>query len=218
MGLVDRTSGWFPPPEVRVTGYGARVTLRRILWTSGCHARAKVIRLQSEPSVQSFSSGAQDSNRRFSPASRNRTSASVLSPLPLMSRITPSPNTLWRTSSPILSPIDSAPLRLGRRDDAIARSTIRSRPAATRSARSLPPPAPAPSPRPREPSPDRQPPLPNTRPPPRLARRWPSTSRTSPAGISSRNRLGGLYWVPPNSVRLQAWVRYSRRRARVMPT
>ena len=34
-----------------------------------------------------------------------------------------------------------------------------------------------------------------------------STSWINPSGISSRKRLGGLYCVPPNSVRLQAWVR-----------
>ena len=41
---------------------------------------------------------------------------------------------------------------------------------------------------------------------------------TSSAGISSRNRDGGLYCVEPNRLRLQAWVMYSRSRARVMPT
>ena len=41
---------------------------------------------------------------------------------------------------------------------------------------------------------------------------------TSSLGISSRKRDGGLYCVDPNSVRLQAWLRYSFSRARVMPT
>ena len=45
-------------------------------------------------------SGAQASNRRFSPTSGKRTTASALSPLPSMSTITPSPNFSWRTSSP----------------------------------------------------------------------------------------------------------------------
>ena len=44
------------------------------------------------------------------------------------------------------------------------------------------------------------------------------TSRTSSAGSSDRKRLGMAWLVEPHSVRLQAWVRYSWRRARVMPT
>ena len=59
-------------------------------------------------------SGAQERSRRFSPTSGKRTTASALSPLPLMSTMTPSPNFSWRTSSPTRSPRCSAPLRLRR--------------------------------------------------------------------------------------------------------
>ena len=41
---------------------------------------------------QSFLSGAHASSNRFSPTSRNRTTASALSPSPITSMITPSPN------------------------------------------------------------------------------------------------------------------------------
>src|SRR5829696_7518924 len=95
--------------------------------------------------AQVFSSGAQLSRRRFSPASRKRTSASVLPGRPDSSRITPSPNTLWRTSSPTSSPRSSAPLRCGGRGVRAA-STMRSRPALTDSDR-----PPEPSPRPQVP-------------------------------------------------------------------
>ena len=50
------------------------------------------------------------------------------------------------------------------------------------------------------------------------ASRPPSTIRVRCSGISLRKRLGGLYWVDPNSERLHAWDRYSRSRALVMPT
>ena len=54
--------------------------------------------------------------------------------------------------------------------------------------------------------------------PAREERRFPSIGSTRRCGISSRKRLGGLYCVDPKMVRLQAWLRYSRSRARVMPT
>ena len=48
--------------------------------------------------------------------------------------------------------------------------------------------------------------------------RLPSASTISSSGISSRNRLGGLYCVVPWSIRLHACERCSRSIARVIPT
>src|SRR6185436_17142198 len=76
-----------------------------------------------------FSSGAQASSSRFSPASGKRTTTSALSPAPSTDSTTPSPHLPWRTSSPDRRPRRSAPLgvgALGRR----AASTMRSRLAA----------------------------------------------------------------------------------------
>src|SRR5439155_8620277 len=46
----------------------------------------------------------------------------------------------------------------------------------------------------------------------------PSTRAVRCSGISLRKRLGGLYWVEPNSIRLHACERCKRSRARVIPT
>lgn len=46
----------------------------------------------------------------------------------------------------------------------------------------------------------------------------PPMSLTSSSGTSARKRLGMDLLVDPNSVLLQAWLRYRRVRARVMPT
>src|SRR3990170_1442040 len=45
-----------------------------------------------------------------------------------------------------------------------------------------------------------------------------SIACTTSLGMSPRNLLGGVYDVVPNKVRLQAWLRYRRSRARVTPT
>ena len=63
-------------------------------------------RLRAQPrALRRACSGAHTRRSRFSPTSRNRTIASALSPLPSMSRITPSPKRSWVTSSPTWSPI-----------------------------------------------------------------------------------------------------------------
>src|SRR5262249_40662026 len=62
-----------------------------------------------DPSGSSFWSGAHASRSRFSPTSRNRTTASAFSPSPMRSRITPSPNVSCPTSSPTRSPARRVP-------------------------------------------------------------------------------------------------------------